>query len=117
VPSLALLSLGLALLPLTDSFGGLLAVGLLVGLGNGLSAGFVMTLGADLAPEEGRSQFLGVWRLIGDVGSAAGPLLVGAVAQVATLGVAALAAAGLGALGALALAGLVGETLRRPADP
>lgn len=117
VPSLALLSLGLALLPLTDGFGGLLAVGLLVGLGNGLSAGFVMTLGADLAPEEGRSQFLGVWRLIGDVGSAAGPLLVGAVAQLVTLGVAAVATAGLGLLGALAMAGLVGETLRRPPDP
>jgi MFS family permease len=113
VPSLALLSLGLALLPLSSSFGSLLAVGLLLGLGNGLSSGFVMTLGADLSPAEGRSRFLGLWRLLGDAGSAAGPMIVGAVAAAASLPGAAAATAITGAAGALLLLFFVGETRGR----
>ena len=115
VPSLALLSLGLALLPFASGFASLLAVGLLLGLGNGLSAGFVMTLGADLSPAAGRSRFLGIWRLVGDVGSAGGPMAVGALAAAVSLPTAATATAAVGVAGALLLAFVVGETRgRRP---
>jgi MFS family permease len=110
VPSLTLLSVGIALLPWADSFASLLAVGLVLGLGNGLSAGFVMTLGADLSPAAGRSRFLGLWRLLGDVGSAAGPMLVGAVAAAVSLPGAAAATAITGAAGALLLLTHRGET-------
>ena len=41
---------------------------MLSGLGNGFSTGIFMTLGGDFAPREGRGEFLGVWRLVGDVG-------------------------------------------------
>ena len=44
-----------------------------MGLGNGISAGVVMTLGADVAPAESRTQFLGGWRLCADLGNAGGP--------------------------------------------
>jgi len=81
----------------------------LIACGNGLGSGIVMTLGADAAPVEGRSQFLGAWRLCGDIGNTGGPLLVGALAAVAPLGVACVTVG----LLALAGAGWVGLWTRR----
>ena len=60
----------------------------LMGLGNGISAGIVMTLGADAAPEADRAQFLSGWRLASDFGHAGGPLVITAVSAVAPLAVA-----------------------------
>ncbi len=113
VPSFGLQGIGLALIPLTGSFAGLLGAGLVIGVGNGLSSGTMMTLGADLAPEHARGEFLGLWRLVGDVGAMTGPLAAGAVADLLTLSATALVAAvgGLGA--ALIFARWVPETLRR----
>ncbi len=99
VPVVGAVALGLLLLPLTNGFGPVLAVAVLMAVGNGMGAGVVMTLGADVAPVQGRSQFLGGWRLAGDVGATGGPLLVSAVAAVAPLAVACLVT------GALAVAG------------
>jgi MFS family permease len=90
VPSMVILGLGFLLLPLAT---GAVAIGLvacLMGVGNGISAGIVMTLGADASPSVGRSQFLGGWRLAADVGGAGGPLVISAVSLVAPLAVAAL---------------------------
>jgi MFS family permease len=114
VPSLVVLSIGLAMIPLARNFQVLLLVGILTGLGNGLGTGIVMTLGADLSPSIGRGEFLGVWRLVGDVGTAGGPFVIGAIAQVLTLGAASLTAAGVGLAGALFLALAARETLTRP---
>jgi len=86
-------------------------VALMMGLGNGLSAGTMMTLGSDLAPPEALGEFLGVWRLVGDAGSTGGPLLVGAVADVLDLGVAAVAVAVVGLAAAAVFAYRVPETL------
>lgn len=99
VPCLLLLSAGFALVPLTDTFLQLAGVGLVMGLGNGLGSGIVMTLGADYAPPDGRASFLGVWRLVSDVGQAGGPLLAAAAMSVAGI------AAASGAIGLLGLAG------------
>jgi len=99
VPSFVIQALGMALVPLAHNYGALLAVASLIGLGNGIGSGSMMTIGADLAPKETRGEFLGIWRLIGDAGTAGGPLLVGQVSQLLALPAAALvlAAAGLGA--------------------
>ena len=75
-------------------------IGVLTGLGNGLGSGIVMTLGADFSPVVGRGEFLGVWRLMADLGGTVGPMMLGAIAGVATLGVASVATAGLGLIGA-----------------
>ena len=91
VPSMVVLGLGFLLLPLTHVTPAIAAVAALMGLGNGISAGVVMTLGADVAPPESRVQFLGGWRLCADVGNAAGPLVVSAVTVVAPLAAAAVA--------------------------
>ena len=71
----------------------------IIAIGNGLGSGIVMTLGADAAPEDGRSQFLGAWRLCGDIGNTGGPLLVSAVAAVAPLATACLVVGLLGLAG------------------
>lgn len=109
VPVVASVALGALLLPLTDGALGVAAVVMLIALGNGLGSGIVMTLGADAAPQRGRAQFLGGWRLCGDLGNSGGPLLVSAVAAVAPLATACVA---IGVLG-LAGTGWVGYWTRR----
>ena len=101
VPSMLVLGLGMLLVPLASSFWGLVVVATILGVGNGIGSGILMTLGADASPEVGRAQFLGGWRLMGDVGWAGGPALVSAVAVLASLGTASVA------MGLLAWAGAV----------
>jgi MFS family permease len=109
-PSLLVLAAGLALLPLTEGFTSMLAVGVLLGLGNGFSSGLVLTMGADIAPKDSAGEFLGVWRLITDSGGAAGPLAIGGIAQGLALGAACFATAGIGVAGAAVMILLVRET-------
>jgi MFS family permease len=113
VPSMVLYSAGLALLPLVGGFYSLLAVAVLLGLANGIGTGVVMIIGADLARASGRhGQFLGLWRLIGDVGISSAPLLAGTIVSSAGLAAASLTVAGVGVAGALVMAFAVVETLR-----
>ena len=97
-PSLIILGTGFLLLPLTSTPAAIAVVAALMGLGNGLSAGIVMTLGG-CAPKLGRAQFLGGWRLCSDLGNAGGPLVISAISAIATLAVAAYT------MGIIALAG------------
>ncbi|GAB3414828.1 MFS transporter [Flindersiella endophytica] len=85
VPSMALLGLAIALLPLTTGVAGLAAVAVLMGIGNGMGSGLVMTLGADLSPPGRRPEFLGAWRLCSDIGNGLGPVAISAVAAVFAL--------------------------------
>jgi len=113
VPCMILFALSLLLLPMAQGYYSLLAVALLSGFANGLGTGLLLTLGSDLAPPAARGEFLGIWRLIGDLCHAGGPLMIGAVVELATLGMAATAVAGIGLAGAAVLYWLVEETLRR----
>ncbi len=113
IPAFLVLGVAIALIPQTGTFGALLAVGLLAGLGNGLSSGFVLITGTDLSPKNNPGGFLGVWRFISDTGGAGGPVAIGGLAQIVTLGVASLATAGIGAFGALMLIFVVKETMTR----
>ncbi len=99
VPVVLSVAVACFLLPLTSTAAGVTAVMVLVAVGNGLGSGIVMTLGADTAPEIGRAQYLGGWRLCGDIGNSGGPLLVSAVAAVAPLAAACLVIGVLGLLG------------------
>jgi MFS family permease len=116
VPSFALMALGIGLIPLTRDFLTLLLVAMLIGLGNGLGSGLMMTLGADLAPPGATGEFLGIWRLIGDVGAVTGPLMVGAVAAAIGLSGGAWVLSVAGWLAVFTLARLVRETRVRPLD-
>ena len=109
VPVVLSMAVACLLLPLATSAVGVALVMALIAAGNGLGSGIVMTLGADASPDEGRSQFLGAWRLCGDIGNTGGPLLVGAVAAVAPLATACLVVGALGVAGT----GWVGYWTRR----
>jgi MFS family permease len=99
VPTMLIMGVGYALLPLTHVAVTITLVACLLGFGNGLSAGIMMTLGADASPEVGRAQFFAGWRLFSDFGQSAGPLVVSAVALFAPLWAAALVLAGIGWVG------------------
>jgi len=113
VPSFVIMGLGLALLPMTTGYSGLLLLGALIGLGHGLGSGAMMVLGSDLSPKKGRSAYLSAWRWIGDAGNTGGPLLVGFVAEAIALPSAALVIAAAGFLAGGVFGFLVPETLRK----
>lgn len=85
VPSMVIMGTALALMPFTDGFFTFLLAAMLLGLGNGIGSGLVMTIGADCSPAHARPQFLGMWRFMTDTGSCGGPLLVSAIASTAGL--------------------------------
>ncbi|HUP15564.1 MAG TPA: MFS transporter [Acidimicrobiia bacterium] len=114
VPCLVMVSVGLIVIPFTRDFVALLLAGLLIGFGNGLGAGINMTLGSDFSPRGRRAEFLGAWRLIADVGSVSGPLLIAAVTSAASLAAAGFFAAAIGVTGAGILGWFVPETLLPP---
>jgi MFS family permease len=111
IPSFLIQGIGLAAIPLAASFTGILLIGVVIGIGNGLASGSMMTVGADLAPPEALGEFLGIWRLIGDTGATSGPLLVGIVAGAVSLPLAAILAGTLGCFAAATFAVFVPETL------
>jgi MFS family permease len=112
IPCVIVFVAGLVLLPLADGFSGLVTAALVLGFANGISTGIVMVMGMDLAPSVNRNHFLGVWRLIGDVGGVGGPLVTGALASAASLAVASFAVAGIGVAGLLLFISAVPETQR-----
>ena len=52
-----------------------------LGIGNGLSNGWIQCVGADFAPKVNRAQFLGTWNLLMNAGNLTGPLLAGLIAH------------------------------------
>jgi MFS family permease len=114
VPSFAIMAVGMVVVAAAFDFRSLLIGAMVIGFGNGLGSGTMMTLGADLAPPGAVGEFLGFWRLIGDTGSSGGPLVVGAVAGAFGVISTALLLGGIGAAAALTLAFLVRETRSVP---
>ena len=82
----------------------------LIGGGNGVTSGAVLTLGADLAPPGEQGPYLAGFSLITNFGLFLGPVAVGAAADIAGLDASAFV------LGAIVMAGvawialIVGET-------
>ena len=114
VPSLVLRAIGFFLLPFTVGFWSIVAVAGLIGFSNGLSSGTMITLGADLAPEERPIPFLGLWRVSSSFGFTLGPNAVGVIAQFFTLAPASIAVGLISLLAATLFWQFVPETLKRP---
>lgn len=95
VPSMIILGAGFILLPFTHDTLSIGLVAALMGLGNGISSGIVMTLGADASPPDARAQFLGGWRLFADLGNAGGPALITLITVFGPLAAASFGLAGL----------------------
>jgi len=113
VPSFTLQATGLIMVLFAQNELALTAIAIFIGLANGISSGTMMTLGSDLAPDEMRGEFLSVWRLIGDVGFMATPIVIGAIAQVFALQVSIVFIVGAGYTAASSFAFFVPETLAR----
>jgi MFS family permease len=84
VPCLLGLTLGHLMLIFVNGAAGLLTVGLVLGLSNGVGSGIQMTLGADIAPPDNPAAALGAWRFLGDLGSATAPLVISLLISVAS---------------------------------
>ena len=115
-PSLFFLGIAIVLLPLATGFVQFCGFAMLAGLGNGFGTGIFMTLGGDFSPSNGRSEFLGVWRLVGDAGGALGPFVMGTIASATTLAVASAWTGGLAVIGLIILFRYVPETLHHEAS-
>ena len=105
LPAMVLMGLGFLTLSLTHDadtrvlwFGMIAAV---LGVGNGLSSGILLTLGADVAPRSEPAAFLGSWRTLTDAGGAIAPLLFSGIAAISTLAIGAAVIGGIGLLGAV----------------
>ena len=108
-----LIGAGVLLLPLSQGLIGFTLLALLMAVGNGLGSGIVMTLGADTAPEQDRAQYLGGFRLAGDLGGSGTPLLLSGLTFLAPLAVACVMAGTVCLLGAGWVAHRVGRIDRR----
>jgi MFS family permease len=98
VPSMVVMGVALLLVPLTGGATALLLAASAIGFGNGIGSGMVMTIGADHSPRTGRAHFLGVWRLMSDIGSSCGPGVLSFLTATLSLG------AGIAVIGLMALA-------------
>ena len=119
VPSALLMGLGLMMMSLTSGPAMFLAASMLIGLGNGIGSGIVMTLGADASPRAGRAEFLGIWRMLSDIGASGGPVLLSAVTAAASLAVGMTTVGALGIIAAVVFWRWIppsGVGRRRPKD-
>lgn len=114
VPCFLIQGTAMALIPFTTGYYQFLAAALMIGFGNGLGSGTMMTLGADLAPPDSMGEYLGVWRLIGDTGQTTAPIVAGTIADVLGLYAATFVIGLTGIAAAAVFAGLVPETLDKP---
>lgn len=121
MPAMILMGAGFLALSLTHDveapvlwFGMFAAV---LGVGNGLSSGILLTLGADVAPAREPAAFLGSWRTLTDAGGAAAPLLVSGITAIASLPIAAAAMGVIGLLGALGFVRWIPRFVPRAAPP
>lgn len=110
VPAFTIMGFGLMLLPLADSFATLAAVGVIVGLGNGLGSGSMLTVGTDLAPPEDPGRFLALLGQVRSGGSLVGPVVIGVAADAVGLDPASVIIGTVGVATASMFAVAVGET-------
>lgn len=96
LPCTLILGLAFLAIPWTHSLPAFVLVCILMGFGNGIGSGIVMTLGADASPAVGRTEFLGIWRLIADVGTSAGPFFLSGMTALISLGAGIAATGGFG---------------------
>lgn len=99
VPVAVVLGVALLVLPLTTALAGVTVAVLAMGLANGMGSGIVMTIGADVAPADGRAAFLGVWRWISLIGTNSAALVVAAVTAAVGLASASVVVGALAVLG------------------
>ncbi len=118
LPSMIGLGIGHLVLAFTHDLptnvGWFIFAAMFISLANGIGAGILMTLGADLAPRANPAPFLGAWRFTGGLGGAGAPLLIAGVTAAASLAVAAGMLGVLGLVGAGVLARYLPRYIAKP---
>ena len=112
VPAFSLMAFGLALLGFADTVTQAVVAGVIMGFGNGLSAGTMLTLSTDLAPVDQPGPFIAGFHTLSGAGTFVGPFAVGWVADAHGLGTAALVLAVTLMAGVAWIALVIGETAR-----
>jgi MFS family permease len=85
LPSMLIMGASMIAIPWAAGFVSLLVVSIVLGLGNGIGSGIIMTIGADASPPVDRTRFLGIWRLITDLGAGGGSLLLSGITAAVSL--------------------------------
>jgi MFS family permease len=103
VPATLVLGVAFVVMPFAGDAVSLAVAAMVMGFGNGIGSGIVMTLGADVSPPVGRPTHIGIWNELSDIGSGVGPLILSAVTALAGLGAGIVASGlvGFAAAGAL----------------
>ncbi len=113
VPAFGLLGVGLLVLSIAHNTTMVIIAGVIMGVGNGMSAGTMLTLASDLAPPGDTGPFLAAMAAMQDGGRILGPLLVGWFADAAGLGTSAFVLAIAMFVGIGWIVGVIGETAPR----
>lgn len=118
LPAMLLMTLSFLALSLThdlpNSTMWFAAFAMVLGVGNGLSSGLLLTLGADTAPQNDPAPYLGSWRMLTDGGATVAPLLITAITAAASLPWAAASMAIIGVFGSLGFAKFIPRFVPRP---
>jgi MFS family permease len=115
VPAFSLIGVGLVVLSTADTAVMVTIAGVIMGIGNGMSSGTMLTLGSDLAPQDSPGQFLSALASIQNLGRIIGPLLVGWFADAVGLRASAVALAVVMFIAIVWIVVLIGETGTRRA--
>lgn len=103
VPTMVLMSASLMVLAFTHDLPAaqtwFIVMAMTLAIGNGLSSGIILTLGADLADKANPAQFLGAWRLTTDSGAAVGPIFISSFIALTTISISSFATGILGFIG------------------
>ena len=110
IPAFTCIALGLVLLGLAETTAAVVVAGAVIGVGNGLSSGTMLTFGSDLAPADATGPFLAGLAAMQDAGRVVGPLLVGVIGGAASLGTASIGLAVVLVAATAWLVVVIGET-------
>jgi MFS family permease len=113
VPATLVLGVSFVVMPFAGGAVSLTVAAMVMGFGNGIGSGIVMTLGADVSPRVGRPTHIGIWNELADIGSGVGPLILSAVTALAGLGAGIVASGLVG----FAAAGTLWRWIPRRAGP
>ncbi|WP_328616898.1 MFS transporter [Amycolatopsis sp. NBC_00355] len=113
VPATLVLGVSFVAMPFASGAVALTVAAMVMGFGNGIGSGIVMTLGADVSPRVGRPTHIAIWNELSDIGSGVGPLILSAVTALAGLGAGIVASGLVG----FAAAGALWRWIPRPQRP
>ncbi len=113
VPAFLLMAVGFLLLGASSTSVVVAIAGVVIGIGNGIGAGTMLTLGSDLAPADTTGHFLAGITTMSHTGRLIGPLVVGMTADAVGLSWSSIVLGGILVVAVAWIVLLVGETANR----